>query len=230
MVCDHAGLILFQEKYLSLHLLGRAAFPLFCYALAVAFLKAGPDKGLHYGFHKYGLRLLIFAVIAEPVSLLTRGLPVLNILFTLCLAAGFAGLSWRMKNWQIYICYAVAIATLLFPPLFEFGWIGVALPSCIMLAMRGEKTAVPFLLLFLFLMNMQGWTAGILPLGDMSVERFLMMAAMTGAAASLVPLAAIMAGSLMPQAGRLTPKYFLHIFYPAHLALLLLLAKLMNEG
>lgn len=63
MLCDHIGFILvpvnrFPEIYYTLRIIGRIAFPLFCFMLVEGFINTHSRKN-------YIIRLALFAVISE---------------------------------------------------------------------------------------------------------------------------------------------------------------------
>jgi len=85
MLIDHIGLMLFPE-YRFLRSIGRLAFPIFAYQLAIGYEKTSSLSG-------YAKRLLIFGLISQiPYSFFSPELKFkpfdLNIMFTLLLALG----------------------------------------------------------------------------------------------------------------------------------------------
>jgi hypothetical protein len=85
MFIDHIGYMLFPE-YRILRSIGRLAFPIFAYQLAVGYAKTSSLKN-------YAKRLFVFALISQvPYSFFSPGLEFkpleLNIMFTLLLALG----------------------------------------------------------------------------------------------------------------------------------------------
>lgn len=65
MTIDHIGAYLYPSL-VWLRIIGRFAFPIFCFSLVEGLLHTRSKK-------KYGLRLLIFAIISEPIVDLIHG-------------------------------------------------------------------------------------------------------------------------------------------------------------
>lgn len=119
MVCDHVGKAFFPQITV-MQIIGRIAFPIFAYCLVVGCLHTRDIR-------KYLLRLLIFAVIAQPVYVLNfygglHRLEYLNILFTLFFGAiGVYGLMDAQKRWWMpVICLAACLLLKL-----EYGTYGI---------------------------------------------------------------------------------------------------------
>ncbi len=122
MTIDHAGAILLP-RVLWLRIIGRVAFPLFAYQLAVGYVHTG-------NLRRYALRLALWGIIAQPVYMVAFGARAweLNIFATLLLGL-LAIWGWDRHRW-----WAVALALLL--PLIQlwlprvgpdYGIYGVAL-------------------------------------------------------------------------------------------------------
>lgn len=212
MVIDHINLLWFDHAVLPMFLIGRGTFPLFCYAVAVAVMKAGPA-----GPRRYAGRLLLAAVVAQPFYYFSVGGGMANVIFTLAAGSLLAGLSGRLRPWQMYAIYSIALASMMWKLPLEFGLAGVALPSALLLALRGQKSVYPFLLLLLFFVNMGGFLEALI---QGPVLSFAATFIIVGLAAAFLPLMVLDAARYMKQAGRLLPKYALHVFYPGHLVLL----------
>ncbi|MFN6527690.1 TraX family protein [Nostoc sp. ChiSLP03a] len=105
MVMDHVCYLLMPELVI-LHLLGRLSFPLFAWLLAEG------EKHTH-NVHRYGRRLLITAIISQPIYTIVFQSLSLNILFTLLLGLVMLRLIKRYSQlWQqliiIGLCAVVA--------------------------------------------------------------------------------------------------------------------------
>jgi hypothetical protein len=223
MVIDHVNLFFFQDRSVVMFLIGRGTYPIFCYALAMALWRIGPEKGPEYALMRYSKRLLILALLVEPVSIFTRGWWLyFNVLFTLSLGAALAGMLWRMKDWQAYLCYAAAIAAVVVPQVAEFGFAGAAIPSALLRAMDGKKMAYPFLLAMIIVMNIPMENVGVI--SDFPGWGIVVLCtSLTVAAGVILPLVTLKFAQTMRQDGRYLSKYALHIFYPSHLMLLWLI-------
>lgn len=198
----------------EMFLVGRATFPLFCYAIAVSLLKAGPEKGPQYAWTRYAPRLLLLALITEPIAQFSRDIGAVgNVIFTLGIGAALAGLSYRLRDWQIAALSGLAISLMYFPPMFEFSAAGAMLPAAFMLAMRGRVTGFICLAALLSTINLGGFP-DLFKNGTSDAAIFITMAAL---ACIVTPLLLIRYAATLPQNGRYLPKYFLHVFYPAHL-------------
>ncbi len=217
MVIDHINTTLLSGARPEMFLLGRAVFPLFCYAIAVGLLKAGPAQGPSYGFKRYAPRLLLFALLTEPIAQLSRDIgPTGNVLFTLGLGAALAGLSYRLKDWHIALGCLLSVGLMYFPSPFEFSAAGVMLPTAFLLTLRRHGLGLPCLILLLCAVNMGGFQE---LLRDDSAPA-MAFAALVALAAIVPPVFIIRMAAALPQDGRYLPKYFLHVFYPLHLLLI----------
>jgi len=212
MIIDHVNFIWFNHKSLWMLLIGRGTFPLFCYAVAIAVLKTQGHIPA-----RYVKRMFIFAVLAEPFHYFALEIPNGNVIFTLALGALVAAFVHHIKLWQIYTLYIGAVVSMLLPFLVEFGMVGIMLPSAIILALRGEKSVLPFLILLLFSVNMGNFLnelqKGINP-------TVLSAFSIIGITCIILPAIVLDLAKNFPQTKRLLWKYALHVFYPAHLFLL----------
>lgn len=212
MIIDHVNTIWFRSEHFSMLLIGRGTFPLFCYATAMM-----AHKATRKSLWKYTITMVILAVISQPFSqyALERGMSV-NVIFTLALGGIFAVLARRMQAWQMCILYTLALLTLPLSAPLEYGFVGVAIPSAILLVMRGEKPAVFFLGLLIFAANASGMVNELME----GRTALWIVNIIIWAAAVFIPLAILDIAKNMSQKGRFLPKYALHVFYPGHLFLL----------
>jgi hypothetical protein len=105
MTIDHVGAILLPNVA-WLRIIGRVAFPLFAYQLAIGYVHTSDLR-------RYALRLGIWGLIAQPVYMLAFGVRLweLNIFATLLLGL-LAMWGWDHRHWWV-----VALAVL--PPLVQ---------------------------------------------------------------------------------------------------------------
>src|SRR6218665_1347796 len=114
MVIDHVNLTLFGAGKPELFMIGRLTFPLFCYALAVALFKVKDGKGTEYALRRYAPRLLLFAIVTEPIARFSRDVDAYNVMFTLAFGAAMAGISLGLKDWDVALLCATAIGLMYF--------------------------------------------------------------------------------------------------------------------
>ncbi|MFH1159127.1 MAG: TraX family protein [Pseudomonadota bacterium] len=212
MIVDHVNALWFDHKIFWMLLAGRGTFPLFCYAVAVAVLKT---EGRFPA--RYVTRMFLFAVAAEPFYYFAFGTPDGNVIFTLAAGALAAAFVRRVRLWQMYALYIGAAASMLLPFPVEFGLAGIMLPSAIVLALRGERSVLPFLILLLFSVNMGDFLNEIQKgISPAAWRAFFVI----GVACVVLPAMALELAGNLRQTGRLLSKYALYVFYPAHLFLL----------
>lgn len=217
MVMDHINASLLGSTQPVMFLLGRAVFPLFCYALAMSLLRVGPEKTPRYALRHIAPRLLILAVITEPIAQLSRDIgPVGNVLFTLGFGAIVAGLTCRLKDWQIAALCLLSLLPLYFMPLVEFSTAGIMLPAAFLLVLRGRKIGYACVFMLLACINLPV----IGNITEAVTAEDILAISLTSAATIITPIVLIRYAADQPQTGRYLPKYFLHIFYPLHLAII----------
>jgi hypothetical protein len=216
MVIDHINYFYFHQSEVWMFLIGRATFPLFCYAIAVHMFRSGPETALPGALKNYGVKLLLIACLTEPISLLTRDIGTANVLFTLAAGGVLAGASFKLRDPILFLVLGLCAAFLFLPSYAEFGWAGIALPTCILALMRKKFWVWPFFILFLWAANMGDLING-LDNPDATKMQIIAFSFVVFCACSLLPVFVIQQARVLSQQGRLLPKYALHIFYPAHL-------------
>ena len=192
MAVDHVGYALFPEVP-ALRAVGRLSFPVFAFLLAQGFAHTSNLK-------KYTLRILAFAVAAEvPYQLFLYGglvvFPASNILFALALALGAL---WCVQQGGAGWLGAAGFMVMAQLGGFSYGAYGVALAVLFYLT-RKKRALIPVVLTACTLLYcayrhslFQIWAIGAaVPLFLYNGER-----------------------------GHRLPRYFLYIFYPAHLCVL----------
>lgn len=220
MVVDHFNAMLFDWQYTWAYLIGRAAFPLFCWAAAAAIIRARDDRAL---YRQAGI-LLLWAVLAEPISRYARDYEVANVLFTLALGVLVAPFYLRRGTIaRLGLAWAAIVLTLC-GGWWEFATSGLLLPAALAVMLRERRMIdVATVLLLLATMNFRGlffYEAVAVPL-----------LAVTAIATIVLPLAIlVMVRDVLPRADagsppprRLLPRYALHVFYPLHIVVLWLL-------
>lgn len=225
MFLDHSGKMVFNNAT-ELRLLGRLAFPLYCWCLAV---------GSHYSrsIPKYMLRMALLYAVSQPLYMvaLNHGWNEPNIFLTLIL--GLAG-NWslREKRWGSHIWGPIAVLALSQLLNANYGWKGVLLImllymvrdsrrgiACVMIAFClywGSNSSVVKQLFGLSLT----WPKGI-PGSEMyaTVMRLQTMAVLS------LPLMLLRPGDWQKKLR--IPKWLGYGLYPAHLVVLIIMEWLM---
>jgi len=170
---------------------------------------------------------MLLAVLAEPLIQLVRPGDDVNVIFTLAAGAVLAGLAPSAKSWQVMACFALALASLAVKVPMEYGIVGAVLPAALVLVLQGRRVYIAPLIILLFALNLSSlhdhpadgslWSPGM-------IESVLLV----GAFSSVVPYGFLKLAESLPQTGRYLPRYFLHVFYPAHMVVLRLIALWMH--
>lgn len=137
MLVDHVGVVLLPGV-MELRLIGRIAFPLFCYGIVTGF-------EFTRDWRRYALRLAVLGVLTQPFFMLAlrHGLMELNVLATLLLGllsiAGIRERRYGSHIWAPVICLVISAVQ----PM-DYGWRGVLLIQLMYLAResRGGFAAV----------------------------------------------------------------------------------------
>ncbi len=228
MLIDHAGLILFPE-YTVFRMIGRLAFPIYAYCIAEGFFYTRNRL-------KYFLRLLTLGVICQipyilaghPLKLMipiTFSLSIAMMFFTNNAKCAFAGDKSSLSKFieKLLNCdisssadriISISTLTLATATIYllcyyvdvDYGFLGVMLP--VFTSLFPDRTRRFFM-----------FTAGLIALciyyvylGG-TIQLFSLFA---------VPLIAMYNGN----PGKVRMKYFFYVFYPAHLAILYLIAAI----
>ena len=130
MMIDHVDLAIFGD-IAELRMLGRIALPIYAWCLVV-----GCDYT--HNIFRYGFRLLVVAVISQPINMVALGnrWSELNILFLLCL--GVIAIAGIQRKWYLSQFWAPALCFALLGFVHvDYGWKGLAF---ILLLYAARKT------------------------------------------------------------------------------------------
>lgn len=203
MLCDHIGFVLvpanhFPEIYYTLRIIGRIAFPLFCFMLVEGFVHTHNRKN-------YIIRLAVFAIVSEiPFDLSSCGSAFdwdsQNVMWTLLI--GFivlCGLERFEENYLAKLAVLLAGGIAAYFMHTDYSMFGVFLIAVLYICRFNNKARIVLL--------------GIMVLTQGRIEAF---------AALSIPF--IM--KYDPDKNDIhLPEYFFYVFYPAHLVILYLIHK-----
>ena len=145
MFIDHTGFLYFPQKPL-LRIIGRIAFPIFAYQVAVGFWHTSDHK-------RYLKRLLIFAIISQYPFYLMTGDGELNVIATFFFAA--LCLYFFKKSW--YILTIIPLGISYFVPM-DYGLYGVlAVLTFYYFYKKPILQLVGFSVLTIIFSNLNGW-------------------------------------------------------------------------
>lgn len=209
MLLDHVNYVFLGSASTVMGLFGRASFPLFCYATATALVRDVRIK-------RYAIMLLVLAIPSQIAFYFALEKLYANVLFTL-LAGVFMSL-WLEKQSAGMRGFMFALAALLtFTPNFiDFGITGIFIPAAMYLALKGDKKAYGWLGVLLFVVN-------ITPGDDFGALTYWAAILIIGLATVFIPWICVRLARRITSPDRAIPKYFLHVFYPAHLAVIALI-------
>jgi len=222
MFIDHAGKMLFPNVP-EMRLIGRLAFPLYCWCLVV---------GFHYtrSVPKYLLRLLVIGLISQPLYMiaLNHTWKEPNIFLTL-----FVGLCalWglREKKWLSHIWAPVAALLLAVWLKCDYGWKGVLL-IMLLYAVCCSRAGVAAVMIAFCLywgssssMMLQAFGVSLRPLMQIPVlgELIQPWLRLQGLAVLSLPLMLIRMPNMK------LPAWVGYALYPGHLVVLYLLEQIM---
>lgn len=210
MLVDHIGITIFPQA-LGFRVIGRVSMPLFAYCIARGFYYSKQ----HDTVHKYILNMLIFALVSQLPYCLMVG-EGLNIGFTWLISLLLLSIftTENLKNNKAIGMASIALlivttgATNLLP--VDYGVYGVITPLLFYCLMARDKESTMNYVLILLI----GWAIYAL------INK--------GSAGSMVQLisvasAAILAVSKKRDEKIKLPKWLCYSFYPAHMALLMLI-------
>ena len=212
MLMDHLGAVFFWPQHWWLRAVGRISFPIFCFLLAEGICHTKNPK-------KYALRLLGGAVLAElPFDLLFFGRFTWahqSVMVTLLLAFSYGMVQKKLDGAGLKLLAVVpfmAMADLLHA---DYGSWGIAMAALFMLT-RERRFAIVYQLLGMIVINHM--------IGGVDVLIGFLM----------VPIQMLALGALVPiglYSGKKATKNIwvqqaFYLFYPVHLAVLLMIVRL----
>lgn len=226
MLCDHAGKMLFPQ-YRIMRVIGRMAFPIYAYCLAVGCVYTRDPL-------KYLKRILLLALVSQPLYAVAMGhstgemyavsfaehplQAALNFyLFSwvrkpsilVTLALGLI-LLWSLRERQLVITGAMLVFCWLVRDKIDYGMNGIVLMLLFYVFCAHRWLSLPAVLAFMV------WWA----LGSGGYSLFGVQFGIQIFAILALPLIYIRTNS-----GLRLPKWLFYAFYPAHLALILLLDR-----
>ena len=207
MLIDHIGATMVPE--IGLRVIGRVAFPIYCFLLAEGIVHTRNPK-------KYAARLAVGALLAEiPFDLLFFGELTLahqSVMITLLL--GFAMAMWAGKLGNILLPFAVCFfaAEILGT---DYGGFGVALIALFVVTAGKEQS---------FLIRLFGMIVLMWAMGSVKIP----------VAGALIPIQMFAVLAMIPiyfysggkATGNLWIQRVFYLFYPVHLAVLLIVTLL----
>ena len=208
MLIDHMGLLLFPQ-YGIMRILGRLAFPLYAFCIAEGFYYTRDRK-------RYFLQIFVLGLACQIVYFIADGSMYLGVLIAFSLSIllmwtldgvkkAFAAKDGTIKAAAIFVLALTAVAALCHFMTVDYGFVGILLP---VLAFASDKKWVR---LGLFSLGLAALCAVIYCSGGLDVQWWALAA---------LPLLALYNG----KPGKYRMKYFFYVFYPAHLAVLYLIA------
>lgn len=226
MVIDHTGVIFFPGV-LWLRMIGRIAFPLFCWGIVIGFERTRDRR-------KYALRLFLIALVSQPFFMmaLTHTWYQFNVMATLLL--GLLAIVGIREKWAYSHIWAPLLALLVSAGFqMDYGWRGVLL-IILMYFAKDSKGGLAALMVAFCLYWGSGGTVfprgfvafltgtPLLPL-NRAVSTLLNAISLQTLAVLSLPMMLINTAS-----GLRFPKWFSYLVYPGHLFLLWLLATLLT--
>lgn len=200
MVVDHVGMVLLPD-WLFLRLVGRVAFPLFGFLLAYNMAARGVPA------RKYLRPLALFAVISQAPFVLAAGAPWwhLNIFITLLLGVVASGVMRReLPAWWLLLLPLGLVS--------DYGLAGVLMIVCLSVGLEDQAP--------------RSWVALV---GAAVLLVIAQAAPVLGLVALLGVALVLWVSNIKPKVGR-GPRWLFYWFYPAHLAVLVVVRALLEVG
>lgn len=211
MVVDHINLVCFEDTVSWMFYLGRGSFPLFAFVMACHLYRDTP-------LDRYLGRLVVFALISQPVFVLAFHEDVLNILFTLALGAVVARWAVGQVPRRRHMLYSLALSSVFFADAIDFDLIGIILPTLFVSVMRGKRFAQLWTWIMLLLLNLDAGEVVRLEDQQLVVHEFSLDPVLIVAGTVVLPWVSYILCRRL-RGDRFLPRYALYWFYPGHLLL-----------
>lgn len=226
MIIDHTGVIFFPGV-LWLRMIGRIAFPLFCWGIVIGFERTRD-------WRVYALRLLLVGAITQPFFMmaLTHSWTELNVMATLLL--GLLAISGIREKWAFSHIWAPLLSLIVSAAFqMDYGWRGVLLIILMYLA-RETKGGLAALMVTFCLYWGSGGT--VFPRGLVNYLTGTPFMPFNRAMASLLYAVGLQSLAILSlplmlintNSGLRLPKWFSYLAYPGHLFLLWALHTLLK--
>jgi len=212
MVVDHINLVCFEDTVSWMFYLGRGSFPLFAFVMACHLYRDTP-------LDSYLKRLVVFALLSQPIFVLALHEDVLNILFTLALGAVVASWVAEQAPWRRHMLYCVALSSVFFEEAIDYDLIGIILPALFLSVMRGERFAQLWTWIMLLWLNLDVGDLVRLQGQQLVLQEFSLDPVLIVAGTVVLPWLSYTLCRRMT-GDRFLPRYALYWFYPGHLLLL----------
>jgi hypothetical protein len=209
MLADHVNDVFFDGATKLMWYLGRAAFPLFVFALVCNLMRGTR-------LTSYVERLILLGVVSQPIYATTMSDPQGNILFTLAVGAVVAAALRAQRPMTQHLVFAGGIA-IVFSKFFhardclDYGIAGMLFPAALLCVLEGKWSYALWLSLLMFALN---WNP---------VEAWKNHPIEAACFAAGVSIAVALVALTLRNRARFLPRYALHIFYPGHLLALLVI-------
>lgn len=218
MCLESANYVLNDNALRFFWYLDRWTFPLFSFALAVHIARG-------FDFRGQVISLLILGALTQPIySAAFVEAAQVNIFITLAIGGAIAGALAARPPWMSDAALGVAaLVTVAFPGWtyhWEYGLMGAVLPLAMTVALRswGVRMAWPVVIIALTYLSFRYGTEDWV--NTVAIE---LGVAILGSAIliGLVP-------AMLAERARFLPRYALHVVYPGHLALILVVQRFLQ--
>jgi hypothetical protein len=212
MVVDHVNVIFLAHEANIWWKLGRIVFPLFCLAVACN-LRRGTRVS------DYVAMLLLLGVVSQPIYAKALSADDGNILFTLAVGTTILTALRTRSLWLQHVVFGVGVAAIFTPWIrarsgLDFGLAGMLFPTAIYLVIDRQWSHVVWLVLLLVGLNWH--QPNPMQFAPLPAALF----------AGIGSVAVVLLALAFRHRSRFLPRYALHVFYPAHLLVLMAIREL----